>query len=73
MIAINLLLENMSTEEKIQTMETIWENLCEKADSLISPPWHEKVLNEREEGIKRGDDEFIDWDIAKKNIRNEIP
>jgi hypothetical protein len=72
-VAINLPLEDMSSEEKIQAMETIWENLCAKADSLISPPWHEKILNEREERIKRGDDEFIDWDTAKKNIRNDIP
>lgn len=72
-MAINLPLEKMSIEEKIQAMESIWENLCAKADSLSSPPWHEKILNEREQGIKRGDDEFVDWDTAKKNIRNEIP
>jgi len=72
-MAIDLPLEKMSIEEKIQAMETIWENLCTKADSLTSPPWHEKILNEREQGIKRGDEEFVDWDTAKKNIRNEIP
>lgn len=69
-MAINLPFENMSTEEKIQTNNPGL--LCTKADSLISPPWHEKILNEREEGIKRGDDGFVDWDEVKKNIRNEI-
>ena len=69
---ITLPLEKMSVEEKIRTMETIWDDLCRKADSISSPPWHEEVLNEREERIKKGEEEFSDWDSAKKNIRNKI-
>ena len=69
---IILPLEKMSVEEKIRTMETIWDDLCRKADSISSPPWHEEVLNEREERIKKGGEEFIDWGSAKKNIRNKI-
>ena len=69
---ITLPLKKMSIEEKIQTMESIWDDLCKKADSIPSPPWHEEVLNERDEGIKKGEEEFVDWTSAKKNIRNEI-
>jgi len=69
---ITLPLEKMSIEEKIRTMETIWDDLCRKADSISSPSWHEEVLTEREERIKKGGEEFIDWSTAKKNIRNEI-
>jgi len=71
-MAINLPLEEMSTEEKIETMESIWDNLCEKADSLGAPPWHEEILKDREVGVKQGKDEFIDWDVAKKGIRNKL-
>ncbi len=67
---ITLPLEQMSIEEKIQTMEIIWSNLCKKADSLSSPSWHKNILHERENRIKNGDEEFMDWDKAKKNIRN---
>mgnify|MGYP003549644352 CR=1 FL=1 len=70
---ITLPLEKMSIEEKIRTMETIWDDLCRKADSISSPSCHEEVLNEREERIKKGgEEEFIDWRCAKKNIRNKI-
>jgi hypothetical protein len=64
--------ENMSIEEKIQTMEIIWDDLCNKADGISSPPWHEKVLNERESGISNGEEVFIDWATAKKNIDKSI-
>ena len=69
---VTLPLEKMSTEEKIQTMETIWEDLCKRADNISSPPWHEKVLNDREDGIKNGKDKFVDWNRVKKNIQNSI-
>ena len=71
-MALTLPLDKMSMEEKIQTMESIWEDLCKSADSLSSPSWHEKVLKEREESIKREEDEFIDWRKAKQNIKNDI-
>ena len=67
---ITLPLEEMSTEEKIQTMETIWEDLCKKADSLKSPSWHGDILKERERLLNNGEDEFVDWEKAKKDISN---
>jgi len=67
-----LSIEKMSIEEKFQTMETIWDDLCKKADSISSPPWHEKVLNDRENTISNGEDVFVDLNTAKKNIENSI-
>ena len=69
---VSLPLEQMSTEEKIQTMETIWDDLCKQADSLSSPQWHKGVLDEREEKIKNGKDEFADWEKAKNHIRDTL-
>lgn len=81
-MAIAIPLENMSVEEKIQVMETIWDDLCHNADDMQSPSWHEDVLREREEALRPGAlrpgtlrpgaGEFIDWDLAKKIIRKEI-
>ncbi len=69
---VTLPLEEMSTEEKIQTMETLWNDLCKKANSLSSPSWHEDILHEREKKIKNGDDEFVDWEKAKEHIRDTV-
>jgi len=69
---VTLPLKDMSTEEKIQTMETLWDDLCKNADSLKSPSWHKGILQERERMIKDGNDEFVGWETAKKNIRNSV-
>ncbi len=71
-MSITIPLEKMSIEEKIQAMESIWDDLCNRADSIASPSWHKEVLDEREKEIKRGDDQFVDWDTAKKNIRKKF-
>lgn len=65
-------LDQMSVEEKIQTMETIWDDLCHLSDSVKSPGWHREVLAEREAALACGKDAFEDWDAAKENIRKQI-
>jgi len=65
-------LEKMSTEDKIRTMEIIWDDLCKKTENLSSPSWHKDILDEREKDIESGKEEFIDWNEAKKQIENEI-
>jgi Putative addiction module component. len=69
-MGITLSVEKMSIEEKIQTMETIWDDLCKKADSISSPSWHAKVLNDRENAISNGYNVFVDWNSAKKKIED---
>ena len=68
----SLPLEKMSIEEKIQAMESIWDDLCDRADSLESPAWHGEVLADRESALQGGDDEAIDWETAKQNIKTQL-
>ena len=65
---ITLPLEEMSTEDKIRTMETLWDDLSKKVEDVASPSWHKDILVERE-NIK---EKFVDWDEAKKQIENDI-
>lgn len=65
-------LDKMSTEEKIQAMESIWDDLCKNEESLPSPLWHGELLQEREEKIKKGNVKFVDWEKAKKHIHDSI-
>ncbi|MCC7203044.1 MAG: addiction module protein [Nitrospirae bacterium] len=65
-------LEKMSIEEKIRVMESIWDDLCNKAEGIVSPSWHKEVLEDREKGIVHGSENFSEWDSAKKIIRKEV-
>ena len=71
-MANTLPLDKMSVEEKIQAMESLWEDLCSRAGGVASPAWHEDVLAERDAAHQRGEDAFEDWDEAKRYIRNKV-
>ena len=58
-----------SVAEKLRVMETIWADLSRDEAQFESPSWHGEVLKEREEKIKSGAESFIDWETAKKQLR----
>lgn len=65
---ISLPLDEMTTQEKISTMEVLWRDLSKNSDAYDSPLWHKEVLECREaEG-----GEFVDWDEAKQKIRKDL-
>ena len=61
----------MSVEEKLQTMEAIWENLSANPEQIVSPGWHEEELRIREAHVASGQAEFIEWEKAKEEIRRQ--
>jgi hypothetical protein len=67
---ISLKLDQMTTEEKLRAMELIWDDLCRNAPDFPSPEWHKDVLEKRDQLVKEGREEYIDWETAKKNIRD---
>ncbi len=71
-MSITVPLKNMSFKEKMQTMELLWDDLCHSSDSIESPSWHKDILIDRERALNKGDDEFVDWETAKNNIKKEI-
>ncbi len=72
-MSITLPLDKMTVLEKIQTMESLWDDLCHhNSKDISSPAWHKEILSEREKSIKTGKSSFIDWEQAKKEIRDAI-
>ncbi len=63
-------LERMTTGEKLQVMEEIWDDLCREPAQVNSPTWHETVLRGREKRVRSGDAQFSDWSQAKHDIRD---
>jgi hypothetical protein len=64
-------LNEMSVEEKLQTMETIWQDLSANPEQIESPAWHEEELRVREAQIESGEAKFLDWEKAKDEIRRQ--
>jgi nucleoside phosphorylase len=62
---------DMSVEEKLQTMATIWESLSANPEAIESPAWPEEELRVRETRVASGEAKFVDWEKAKEEIRRQ--
>jgi len=69
---ITLPLQTMSIEEKIEVMESLWDDLCGTAGSTLSPDWHGSILTARKAALKAGEDQILNWETAKKKISEDL-
>jgi hypothetical protein len=66
---ITLPLEKMTVAEKLQVIELIWEDLSKDPANIPSPEWHGNAIRRTEEALATGKDRFIDWEEAKKLLK----
>ncbi len=69
---ITLPLDKMTTAEKLRAMEALWADLTRNEAEFESPAWHEQILKEREASVQSGQASFIDWETAKKQLRDKL-
>jgi hypothetical protein len=62
----------MTLAEKLQTMETLWDELCRREEDVPVPDWHKEVLDERERLVKEGKAHFSNWESARKRLSKKI-
>lgn len=64
-------LDRMTKEDKLRAMQELWADLSRDEAQVESPGWHGDVLRERAEAVKSGKETFMDWDTAKKQLRDQ--
>ena len=71
-MAIELQIDQLSLEEKLEIMEALWQDLRRNTNHVPVPQWHKDVLDKREQMIETSEANFDDWDSAKKRIAERI-
>lgn len=70
-MAISIPLDKMTTAEKFEALQMIWEDLCQHDEDLPVPDWQAVELRKREAAIARGEEVPMDWEDAKRRLRDE--
>jgi len=65
-------LSQMSIEQKLQTMELLWDDLCHETTSMTSPQWHGELLQHRFIESLLNPGKFINWSDTKRVIAKKI-
>jgi putative addiction module component (TIGR02574 family) len=69
---IDLPLSEMTLEEKLYVMETLWDDLTKDEKAFESPTWHKAILEERERALAEGKIGVSDWEEVKKRRRKKL-
>ena len=64
-------IDQMTQEEKLQTMESLWNALWPTQEQIPSPGWHGSILQERAERVASGKAVFSDWETAKRRLSGQ--
>ena len=58
-------IKKMTVLERLQTMEELWDTLCQQENEMESPEWHKNILEERRGKIKKGETNLISLEELK--------
>ena len=64
-------IDQMTLEEKLRAMESLWDDLCPREESIPMLQWHKDLLDERERLVVEGKARFTDWETAKRRITGQ--
>ncbi len=66
-------IKQLSTAEKLQVMETLWQELtADPHNTPASPAWHQQALLETEYAVTEGTEVTHDWELAKQSLRDKF-
>lgn len=65
-------LRKLPPDEKLKILEVLWGDLAADENSFKSPSWHQTELARTEEEFAAGKIEVLDWETAKKEMRNQF-
>ena len=68
MSTASIAIKEMSHEEKLRTMEELWDELCRAPEGVPSPAWHEEVLEARRQRVARGEAKFFPLEEVKARL-----
>ena len=71
-MSIKFPLDEMTVQEKLAAMESLWEDLSRSPEAIESPAWHKDILDQRQQRIADGTAQFEDWEKARAKIREKV-
>lgn len=64
--------QRLSRSEKLKLMEFLWKQLSQPDDAFESPAWHATELAATEQRLAEGEEQVMDWDVAKEELRRRF-
>ena len=68
---IVLPLDRMTIDEKMEAVYTIWDDILSHPEQIKWPEWHAAYLRDLKESIDNGNEELVDFELAREMLLKE--
>lgn len=58
-------IRQMQLPEKLALLDAIWTDISSSPENIEVTQWHKDLLDARSEAYSKGEEEAIDWEVAK--------
>jgi putative addiction module component (TIGR02574 family) len=65
-------IDNLSAEERLDLIESLWESLIHDPSSIPVTEAQRRILDQRLDEIEAGDDTGIPWEEVKARIKKQL-
>jgi len=65
-------IDNLSAEERLELIESLWESLIQNPSSIPVTDAQKRILDDRLDEIEAGDDTGIPWEEVKARITKQL-
>ena len=72
MLSTSIDLKQLSRSAKLELLNALWQDLSEDDEEIEWPAWHVELLEERRAALRDGVEEVLDFDVAMKELRQEL-
>ena len=69
---VELPLAELTLAQKLDLIETLWDDIIKDEKALESPSWHQDVLRDRQKALEAGKASVRNWEEAKERIRRNV-
>lgn len=64
--------DDLSVEEKLDYLESLWDRITTDADAIPVPHWHREILDERLKDLDATPDAGDSWEIVQERLRASL-
>jgi putative addiction module component (TIGR02574 family) len=64
--------DDLSTEEKLEYVQNLWDRIAAEPDDLPVPDWHWQILEQRLKAHRAHPEQVVSWEEAEREILSQL-
>ena len=64
--------DELSVDEKIEYLQSLWDRIAATPDTLSVPDWHREFVDHRLKDLEASPESGDSWDVVQERLRRKL-